>query len=561
MLSISEKKKFKRSVMSAAGKALVIPMILGGLSMKAQGSEETMPLHGDLERHRYPVTTSTPSAQSYFDQGLVLTYGFNHAEAAHSFRQAYQMDPNCALCYWGEALVLGPNINAPMDPAVAGKAYALVQKAMALADDASDKEKTLIAALSKRYALPAPEDRSELDEAYADAMRGAARHFPNDVVILSLFAEALMDLHPWDFWSKQGEPKPWTAEIVATLEHALAVDSENPLANHLYIHAMEASPFAEKALPSAQRLPFLVPGSGHLVHMPAHIYIRVGRYRDAILANQQAVKVDKRYLEHRHEESIYTLAYVPHNYHFLWAGAIKTGQKKLALKAAKQTAAHVDPKMMRKPGFSGTLQHFYTLPLFTRALFGQWKTILKAPEPDADLLYPRGVWHYARGLALLRTGHPGKARIELERLEKIAADPAIAQITVFDLNSVARLLRIGSEILAGELAAGRGGFDNAVAHLERAVELEDGLNYTEPKDWYLPPRQILGAVLLESGKASEAERVYRQDLKYHPQNGWSLFGLFQALRAQGKTVDAETVKRQFDDVWVDADITLTSSRF
>lgn len=558
MLVIEQKLKLHRFFLTGLAIAL---MLYGCQIHDGDSAEETIPLFDDLGSHHYPVSTQQKDAQRYFDQGLILMYGFNHAEAARSFRQAYRIDPNCALCYWGEALTLGPNINAPMDPAAAPAAYALVRKAVELSDSATDKEKALIQALAKRYSKDVPADRSPLDRAYADAMRDVAERFPSDAVIASLFAEALMDLHPWDFWSKQGEARPWTAEIVSTLERALQLDVENPLANHLYIHTMEASPYPEKAIPSAQRLPTLVPGSGHLVHMPAHIYIRVGRYRDAILANQHAVKVDHGYMSHAHVESIYTLAYVPHNYHFLWAAAIKTGRKALSEQAAADTAAKVNTDMLRTPGFSGTLQHFWILPLYTKALFGEWDAILKEPAPPSDLIYPTGIWHYARGLALLRNGRLDEAKIELDRLEKNIADPAIADLTVFDLNPIRNLLQIGAEILHGELAAQKQDYSKAIAHLQAAIELEDGLNYTEPKDWYLPPRQVLGAVLLEAGKAGEAEQAYRQDLAYHPQNGWSLFGLMQSLKRQNKDNEAEKVRQQFDEVWADADVTLTVSRF
>ena len=536
-------------------------MVFSSLSLKAEKGKEAILLFDNLGTHHYPVSTSVPDAQRYFDQGLILAFGFNHAEAARSFRQAYHFDPKCALCYWGEALVLGPNINAPMDPSAVPLAYAAVQKALVLSDSALAKEKALIQALSRRYSKAVPADRTLLDEAYAAAMRNVAQRYSYDVVIAALFAESLMDLHPWDFWTKQGVAKPWTEEIISTLERALKIDSNNPLANHLYIHTMEASPYAAKALPSAERLPSLVPGSGHLVHMPAHIYIRLGRYRDAVLANQQAVKIDQGYLSHEHAVSIYTLAYIPHNHHFLWAAAIKTGQQTLATKAAADTAALVNPEMMREPGFSGTMQHFYTIPLYTKALFGEWDAILQEPAPAKDLIYPNGVWHYARALALLRKGKPDQAKRELDMLDKIIADPAIAELTIFDLNPVQQILQIAAEIMRGELAAQDKKYDVAISHLRQAVQLEDELNYTEPKDWYLPPRQVLGAVLLEAGRADAAEQAYRQDLVYHPQNGWSLFGLAQSLSKQGKTKDVGSVQQQFDKVWVDADVELSSSRF
>jgi tetratricopeptide (TPR) repeat protein len=466
------------------------------------------------------------------------------------------------MCYWGEALVLGPNINAPMAPADVPVAYRALKQAQALADTATEKEQTLISALAQRYQETAPADRKPLDEAYAKAMREVSARFPDDADIAALYAEALMDLHPWNFWTKQGKAQPWTAEIVATLERALTIDADNPLANHLYIHALEASPEAAKALPSARRLPSLVPGSGHLVHMPAHIYIRIGHYRDAILANQQAVKVDKDYLNHAHHaEGIYTLAYVPHNYHFLWAAAIKTGQKQLSAQAAADTARQVNQDMLRTPGLSGTLQHFLSIPLYTKALFGDWNAILDEPAPPADLLYLTGVRHYARGMAFLRKNKAKEARQELEQLEKIIHDPAIAEMTVFDLNPITKILGIGAAMLHGEIAAQRKDYGKAIEHLQRAVEIEDGLNYTEPKDWYLPPRQALGAILLEAGKAPEAEQTYRQDLRDHPQNGWSLYGLVLSLFEQGKVKEAESVKKQFAEVWSDADVTLTGSRF
>ncbi|MCA9423202.1 MAG: hypothetical protein KC592_19440 [Nitrospira sp.] len=520
-----------------------------------------MLLQEGLGNYHFPISSQGAMIQRFFDQGFILSFGFNHAEAASSFREAQRRDPNCAMCYWGEALVLGPNINAPMDPSVVPQAVAAVEKALTLKDQVTEKERALIQALATRYSKEVMNDRSPLDMAYAEAMRAVARQFPDDPTIGALLAEALMDLHPWDFWSKEGEPKPWTPEIVSTLETVLDQSASHPLANHLYIHIMEASPNPEKALPSAERLPALVPGSGHLVHMPAHIYIRIGRYRDAVLANQQAVKVDEHYLNHAHEESLYTAAYVPHNSHFLWAAAIKLGQQQLAMQAALDTAATVKPEMMRAPGIAGTIQHFWTIPLYTKIAFGQWSNILAEPAPPVDLLYPTAIWHYARGLALVRQGKLDPAQQEFTQLARIARDPAVAKLTILDLNSIGVILNIAEAVLAGELAAAHGDYETAVRHLQHAVELEDGLNYTEPKDWYLPSRQVLGAVLLEAEQAMEAERVFREDLQDHPQNGWALFGLNQSLRAQGKTDEAESVHQSFRQVWRDADVTLTTARF
>ncbi|UCH92035.1 MAG: tetratricopeptide repeat protein [Nitrospirota bacterium] len=541
--------------------ASVLFITSGFVSTGLAHEQEEVMLQENLGPHTYPISTSVPRAQQYFDQGLILTYGFNHAEAARSFREAARLDPTCAMCFWGEALVLGPNINAPMDSSVIPKAYGAVQKALALTEKVAPKEEALIQALATRYAKDVGEDRSHLDQAYAEAMRNVFRKFPDDAVVGALFAEALMDLHPWDFWTKKGEAKPWTAEITSTLETVLKFAPNHPLANHLYIHAVEASPYPEKGLPSAKRLETLVPGSGHLVHMPAHIYIRVGQYRDAALANKRAVKIDQHYLSHSHTESIYTAAYVPHNYHFLWAATVKTGQKSVATQAAKETAAKVNPEAMRDPGFAGTLQHFWLMPLYTKTLFGQWAEVLREPIPPADLVYPAAIRHYARGLALVRQGNLEQAQQELQELKKIAKDPEMAKLTIFDLNSISTIVNIAEAILGGELAAAHEDTRSAVALLKKAIELEDGLNYTEPKDWYLPPRQVLGAVLIQAGRAKEAESVYRKDLEYHPQNGWSLFGLVQSLNRQGRTEEAQAVQQQFDLAWADADVTLTSSRF
>ena len=541
---------------------LALFVIVGlGMPNISQAKDNAVRLHEGLGKHHFRISTDIPMAQRYFDQGMILMYGFNHAEAARSFQYAQKLDPTCAMCFWGEALVLGPNINAPMSDSAVPQAFAAVQRALALRENATGKERALIQALVKRYVKEGGADRAVLDLTYAEAMRQVVVQFPDDPVIGSLLAEALMDLHPWDFWTREGVAQPWTAEIISTLERVLNLNPNLPLGHHLYIHAMESSPHPEKALSSASRLPALVPGSGHLVHMPAHIYIRMGLYREAVAANQNAVNVDQYYLQHSHAESIYTAAYVPHNYHFLWAAASKLGRQTLAMQAAKDTAAQVSPEAMREPGLAGTLQHFWLMPLFTQALFGQWEDILQEPAPPADLIYPAGIRHYARGLAFLRQGKLDQANEELDLLKQISKDPAVADLTIFDSNAISHILSIAQAVLAGEIAAERGSYDVAVIHLQQAVEIEDGLNYTEPKDWYLPPRQVLGAVLLKAGKPNEAEQVYREDLSYHPQNGWSLFGLIQSLEVQGKTQEAKLAKQDFKQAWADSEVTLTSSRF
>ena len=523
-----------------------------------QRADQIAPLLDGLGDHHHAVTTDSERAQRFFDQGLILAWAFNHAEAERSFREAARLDSACAMCYWGIALVLGPNINAAMDPDDAPEAYAALQKARELAPGATEREQAYIDALAKRYAEAPPEDRSALDRAYAEAMGDLARRYPDDLDAATLYGEALMDTTPWDYWKANGDPKEVTEEILAVFEAVLERDPQHPGANHLYIHAVEAV-HPEKGIPMAERLEDLVPGAGHLVHMPSHIYIRVGRYHDAVLANERAVAADRAYVTQCHAQGLYPLAYVPHNHHFLWYSATMAGERDVAIRAARQVAAHTDTEMMHEPGY-GTLQHYWSIPLYAYVRFGAWDEILEEPAPAEDLLYPRGVWHYARGMALVRTGQPEQAADELDRLRSIATDPNL-ETTIWDLNTTAHLLKIAAEVLAGELAAARGRGDDAIRHLERGVALEDDLNYDEPPPWHAPVRQTLGAVLLEADRPAEAERVYRKDLERFPENGWSLFGLAESLRAQDETAAAEDVQARFEEAWQHADITLNASRF
>ncbi|GAB4190670.1 MAG: hypothetical protein Fur006_32970 [Coleofasciculaceae cyanobacterium] len=531
-----------------------------GNSHHTQSPERTTPLFDNLGNYHHPISTSVPLAQRYFDQGLILTYGFNHAEAARSFQEAARLDPNCAMCYWGIALVLGPNINAAMDTEVVSEAWQAIQNAIALSKTANDKEKAYIQALAKRYSVEAAEDRSTLDVAYAAAMRDLAQRYPDDLDAATLFAEALMDTSPWKYWTQNGEPTPDAREILATLESVLERNPNHPGANHFYIHAVEASPHPDRGIASADRLAQLVPGSGHLVHMPSHIYIRVGRYHDSAIANQRAIEVDKDYATHCHAPGIYPLAYIPHNHHFLWASATMEGQSEVAIDAARHVAAMVNQAMMRKPEYE-TLQHYYSIPLYALTRFGKWDEILAEPAPDEDLKYPTGVWHYARGSAFVAKGQLQDAARELEQLQAIASDSSLENFKIWGINSTHSLLQIASEVLTGELAAKQGDYENAIAHLETAVNLEGKLNYDEPETWHYPVRQSLGAILLKANRPAEAEQVYREDLKRHPENGWSLFGLTQSLQTQGKTEEAQAMKKRFEQAWKDADVTLIASRF
>jgi tetratricopeptide (TPR) repeat protein len=509
--------------------------------------------------HHHPITTGSEEAQRFFDQGLVLAYGFNHAEAVRSFREAQRLDPACAMCYWGEALALGPNINSVMEAEDLLAAWAALTRARALAGGASEREQAYIRALAERYTEEVPEDRSHLDLAYADAMREVAAAYPDDTDAGTLFAEAVMDTTPWDYWQEDGELKPEIEEVLAELERVIELEPDHPGANHLYIHVVELGR-PEAGVGAAERLADAAPGAGHLVHMPSHIYLRVGRYVDAAEANQRAIQADEDYITACRKQGLYPLAYMPHNRHFLWAAATMSGQSELALEAAREMAARQELDAMRTSGV-GALQHFWITPLYGLVRFGQWDAILSEAEPPADLTYPRGVWHYARGMALTRLGRLDEAAAELESLGEIAADPVLEEVTVWDLNTTAVLIAIARESLAGELELARGNSDAGIEHLRAAIELEDGLYYDEPPPWHAPVRQYLGAALMELERYTDAEAVYLEDLEVFPENGWSLYGLSQALEAQGRDDEASAVDARFQESWQLADVTLTASRY
>ena len=539
--------------------SIVLTIAIGYIgSTSSTVKQPTAPLFTGMGTHHHAITTKSPQAQRYFDQGLVLAYGFNHAEAARSFRQAIELDSNCAMCNWGLAYVLGPNINAKMEDDAVPESYAAMQQAVKLAKNVTEVEQAYIKALANRYTDKPSEDRSALDIAYAEAMERVIQQFPNDMDAATIYAEALMDTMPWDYWTEVGTSKPEAQKVLNTLESVLEREPNHPGANHLYIHAVEAVK-PRKAIAAADRLGSLVPGSGHLVHMPSHIYIRVGRYHDAAVANQKAIAVDNNYIAQCHAQGIYPLAYMPHNHHFLWFAATMEGNSKLATEAGEQVANMVDPQMMREPGM-GTLQHFSVVPLFTMIRFGQWDKILTAPQPEADLKYPTGVWHYARGLAFNARGEIAKAQRELDALELLAHDPELETVTIWDINTTQNILKVATEVLTGEIAATGNSFD-AIAYLHQAVELEDALNYDEPADWATPARQYLGAELLQAGRDRAAEKAYREDLAIYPDNGWSLYGLAQSLQAQGKEDEADNVRQQFEAAWQYADVQLTSSKF
>ena len=515
-----------------------------------------------LGDYSFPVSSSHPEVQRWFDQGLALTWGFNHDAAERAFVKATELDPQCAMCWWGAALVLGPHVNATMDPADHADAWERLQRARELAPNASTREQAFIQALSARYAQQPGDDRSALDQAYAEATRRLLQQRPDDLDAAVLHAEALMDLQPWAYYDEQLRPQGHTAEIVSTLESVMARNPDHAGALHLYVHAVEASADPQRGVEAADRLRGLVPGSGHLVHMPSHIYARVGRWQDAVLANQRAIEADDAYLAvcRGNVQGVYPLGYIPHNHHFLWFAASMQGNAELARPAALTTAQRTDlPELMREPGFAG-LQHYWLTPWFDRVRFGRWEEIVAEPNPAPDLPYVTAIWHYAQGMAAVRQSRLDDAGAHLAALRPLAADPLMDELMVWDRYPLAQAARIADRTLTADIAAAGGDHEAAVAALREAVAIEDGIPYDEPPGWHAPVRHSLGAVLLQAGRAAEAEQVYREDLRRNPDNGWALFGLAQSLQAQGRAAEAETARSSFSAAWGNADIELAASR-
>lgn len=509
-----------------------------------------------LGEHSFPVSTHNRDAQRYMNQGLNLSYGFNHAEAGRAFQEAAKLDPNLAMAYWGQALVLGPNINAEMDAALERQAQQLVQQAKSLMQNISSREQALINALEKRY-TGHTKDRSTNNKAYAKAMREAHQRFPDDQDIAILFVEAVMDLRPWGYWMPDDTPYEGIAEIVSITEQILKMNPKHPGAVHVHIHLMESTKNPEKAEQSADTLLSLAPEAGHLVHMASHIYQRVGRYADAIKSNQMAIAVDENYLAQCPEKGAYPSVYYPHNIHFLWHAATLDGQSQLAIEAARQTADKVDDAMLNEIPIAAL---FRVTPYWALARFGHWQEILQEPAPPASNAFLTGSWHYVRGLAWVATHQTKQADQELAKLHD-SLNQLSTNGPVISINSASSILRIASEVLAGEIAAAKNQFDQAILHLDKAIRLDDALLYTEPPEFHFPPRLALGAILLKAGRAHEAETVYWEDLKRIRNNGWALFGLMQALTAQNKTERAAIVKERFEQTWQRADIELEASRF
>lgn len=512
------------------------------LSVTFQASD-TVPLYTNLGSHHHAVT-ATPLAQKYFDQGLRLVYAFNHAEAIASFQQATRLDPGCGMCWWGIAYAYGPNINVGMDSAGGVAAYQAMKRAKTLITQVSAPEQAYIRAIEKRYAANPLTPRAPLDSAFAEAMGKVARAYPEDDDAATLWAESLMDLSPWVYWTSDRRPRAGTPEMLAALERVVERNPQHAGACHYYIHAVEAI-YPKKAESCADRLAGLMPGAGHIVHMPGHIYVRVGRYADAIEANKHAIHEDESFIADRNPQGVYPLGYYPHNYHFLHFAALMAANHELAVSSAKDLAAKTDPALMRMPGM-GAMQHYSVAPLFAHIRFEDWKSIIATPAPAADLAYPTGLWHFAQGLAHARSGKVTQAVTQLAALRKSASDPALSSMAVLSYNTGAAVLQILAFVLEGEIAAQRGDFKSAENHLRRAVELEDALVYIEPPELPVPARQHLGFVLLRGGRSADAEGVFLADLDRFPENVWSLRGLAESLEMQGRVADARGVRQRVE---------------
>ena len=507
-------------------------------------TRQIAPLFDNLGKHYFTISTNVKKSQVFFNQGLNLTYAFNHTEAHRSYMEASRLDPNAAMAYWGQAYVLGPNINDHFpDAERREKAYVAVQKAQSLASNTTAKEQALINALSYRYSKDSV-DVKKLNMAYMLEMTKVVAAYPDDADIQTLYAAAVMNTVPWDYWDKDGNPSPNIAEAKIALEKAMEINIDHPGANHYYIHMVEL-PKPDLGEPAADRLGTLMPGAGHLVHMPGHIYMRIGRYEDAVKANQLAILADEDHIAQCFAQGMYPLAYYPHNIHFLWSSASMLGDSKMAIDAAKKTAEKVPLSDLEGNQY---YQNFSVTPILAYTRFGLWNEVLTTPSPGSQYTYMSLIMNYTRGIAFCRKGNIKDAQEELEFIA--ARDTSLEH---------EKIALVAYEVLAGEIEASKGNLPEAIEHLENAVIFEDALPYDEPALWYIPTRQTLGATLLKAQKYEEAEIIYLEDLEYYRQNGWSLMGLYQSLLGQGKKQEAKIIKQQFDQAWSKADTKISSS--
>ncbi len=519
------------------------------------------PLLNGLGDHSHPITTSVEGVQKYFDQGMIMAFAFNHAESIRSFKAAQNLDPNCAMCYWGEALALGPNINVNSDgkvimaPENRIAAFKAINKAIALSETVSVKEKAYISALSSRYDGNPASNRDPLDIAYANAMEKLSKNFPDDNDAASLFAEALMNTMPWNYWAEDGDPKPDTIKVIDSLESVLAKNPNHPLAIHLYIHAVEASSDPGRAEGPADRLGKIVPGAGHLVHMPAHIYWRIGRYHDASLVNIEAAKVDEDYIAQCNAQGFYPALYYPHNVHFLWAASTMEGRSELSIESALKVSKYVRVEQIKQIPF---LEFFHTIPLLSYVRFAKWDEILAYEKPIDEFKFSLGLYHYARSIAFASTGNIEQAIIEQEKILPLKDAPEIKVIIKAGQPSD-KLLEIANHLAMGQIELANLNIDASIMHFQMAVETQDALPYREPEFWYYPSRQSLGHALLLNKDFEEAINVFNQDLKDYPRNGWSYYGLYKAYKAIGNNELSNEALTKHREIWQLSDVELQSS--
>ncbi len=542
------------AILAAAWAAALLSASPADASANDAGQPLAPTLEGLGDLH-YPITTSSEAAQRFFDQGLRLVYAFNHAEAIRAFEEAARLDPEAPMPHWGKALALGRNLNDSMPRERELQALASLELARERRANGDEREQALIEALASRYSAEEEADRAAFDAAWVDAIAAVAKRFPDDPEPATLHAAAIMNTMPWDYW-RGGQPQPGTVEAKAALERVIAAHPDHPGAHHYYIHLMEARE-PHLAEPSADALGKLMPSAGHLVHMPAHIYIRVGRYDDAVTSNQRAIAADLDYLAQCNAQGLYAVGYYPHNIHFLWAAATFGGRSELAIETADRLAAEVPLAMASTLAF---LQNYLATPLFARVRFGRWQEIRDTPAPPAGQTFQTAMWRYAQGLAAAAAGDPRGARRHLKALGKLRRRPELSELRISFARG-ADLVRLTEHLLAGEIQAARGRLPRAIAEMRSAVALQDSLRYAEPPSFHYPVRQSLGAVLLEAGRAAEAEAAYRRDLEHNPHNGWSLYGLAEALRAQDRKQEADAVEERLAKAWQSADVELEASVF
>ncbi len=519
-------------------------------------TKQISPLFENLGNYNVTISTNNLMTQKFFNQGIRLTYAFNHAEAHRSFLEASRLDPNSAMSFWGQAYALGPNINDPLpDDERKIIYYKAAQKAKSLAAKSTPKEQAIIDALTYRYSDDLTKNIATLNMAYMKAMAKVAEKYPQDADILTLYAASVMNTVPWDYWDGDGNPSPNIQEAKTALERAMNINPNHPGAHHYYIHMVEL-PKPDLAIESADKIGALMPAAGHIVHMASHIYIRVGRYKDAVTVNQAAILADEDYISQCYSQGMYPLGYYPHNIHFLWSAASLLGDSKIAIDAAKKTAEKVPIGELVAMPF---LQDFSATPLLAYTRFGKWNEILTVPSPSVEIKHLNLIRHYARGIAFIRKGNLKEAQEELDAIGVLKNDPELENLVATAHNSSASVARVAYEVVAGELAALKGDLSSAIMHLTKAVSNEDKLTYTEPAAWYIPTRQNLGDVLLKAKKYEAAEKVFKEDLNVLRQNGWSLMGLYNSLMAQGKIEEAKQIKKEFDKAWRYADIDISSS--